>query len=63
MPLEWRVENGDGTLICPVYDSVTAEKIAAALDLAEKATAGADSATLAEALERCNRACLKQLLY
>jgi hypothetical protein len=62
MPLEWRVENGDGLCLCVVYDGVTAARIAAALSLAEIAMVGADDATLASAIERFKQASQPQTL-
>ncbi|MBM0106465.1 hypothetical protein JM946_17185 [Steroidobacter sp. S1-65] len=51
-PLEWRVEDASGALICTVYDGGMAARIATALNLAEKAAAGAGLPEMADALER-----------
>jgi hypothetical protein len=55
-PLEWRVDDADGNLICTLYDEVIASRIAAALVLAEEAEAGADIVTLADAVQRFKEA-------
>jgi hypothetical protein len=50
VPLEWRVEDTNGALTCVVYDEVTASRIVAALNLAERVVAAVDGATLTEAI-------------